>query len=324
MPIDPREIDEASSGEEQLSTAFERRADHAIAFLTSFVVHITLFLILACWVFSAGKPSEGLLLSADIGESVETALDDLQSFELSADVSQPEVASFEVDTDLKIDVEVALPKLEPGVSSATASMSSVSMEEVARSLKPEGRGRGASFFGAYADGNRFIYVLDSSRSMKGDRWTYACQQLLDSLNGLKPGQEFFVICFDMQTSFLFNTPPQRFQYFQADDETVERVKNWLRSRILGRATMPAEALMYALDLNPDAIFLLSDGELQDNSVGMLRMMNSAISERRQIPVHTVHLFSDQGRLTLEQIALENQGTFTPIEGQRGFGFFRRR
>lgn len=304
------------------SPQFERRAGNAVAFLSSLIVHVALLLILACWAFTAGKPSQGLLLSADIDNSTETALDELQTFELAVE-SEQEIVTFRAEPDLTVDVDISLPTLNTG-STPDASLPSVSMESVAESLKPQGRGRGASFFGAYAEGNRFIYVLDSSRSMKGDRWLYACQQLLDSLNGLKPGQEFFVICFDMETTFLFNGSPQSFRYYEADNDTIDRVKNWLRSRILGRATMPAQALMYALEANPDAIFLLSDGELQDNSLSMLRLINSKASERRQIPIHTVHLFSDQGRLTLEQIALENQGSFTPIEGHRGFGFFRSR
>ena len=85
--------------------------------------------------------------------------------------------------------------------------------------------------------------------------------------------------------------------------------------------MPAQAMQYALELNPDAIFLLSDGELQDNTVAVLRLLNPPGSERRQIPVHTVHLFSFQGRLTLQQIALENSGTFTSIQQQRSFRTF---
>ena len=77
-------------------------------------------------------------------------------------------------------------------------------------------------------------------------------------------------------------------------------------------------------INPDAIFMLSDGELQDNSLQMLRQINSIDSDLRQIPIHTVHLMSEFGRETLEIIAKENQGTFTPIEGTKPFGRFRRR
>ena len=204
-------------------------------------------------------------------------------------------------------------------------MTSLTVGDVVQNIQAKvNDGRGASFFGAYAEGKRFVYVLDSSRSMLGDRWEYACHQLIDSLTGLKEGQEFFIICFDLETTLLFNATPNQAQFYPADNEMVKKVRNWLRSRTLGRATKPAMALTFALNLNPDAIFLLSDGELQDNSQMMLRQMNGTQFERRQIPIHTVHLFSMQGRFTLQRIALENGGTFTPIEGAIPFGGFRRR
>ncbi len=314
------------SNQEQVG--FESRAGNTVAFLCSLVFHVTLLLVLACWMFVAGKPSEGLLLSADIGQSSETALDTIQTFELIPQVD--ELQSVDPASPLNLDVKIESliePPKTPKAPGLNSTFTSLSIGDVVDNLKEKtkGRGRGASFFGAYAEGNRFVYVLDSSRSMKGDRWTYACNQLIDSINGLNPGQEFFVICFDMETTFLFNKPPGQAEFLEVDNDIVARVRRWLRSRTLGPATMPAEALRYALDLNPDAVFLLSDGELQDNSQLMLRLINSNVaSERRQIPIHTVHLFSLQGRMTLQQIALENSGTFTPIENQGVFGQFRRR
>lgn len=302
---------------------------NAMAFLVSLAFHVSLLLLLACCIYTAGKPSQGLLIAADIGESTETSLDLTQTFELKptyqdAETDAPEDDfSIDVNLDSLLDAPVDAGQSD-GSEALTATLTSVSGADIVRSLQPAGDGKGASFFGAYAEGNRFVYVLDSSRSMLGNRWTYACNQLMDSLAGLKPGQEFLVICFDAETTFQFNLPPQRASYYESNDAIRLKVRRWLRSRNLGRATMPGEALQYALNFKPDAIFLLSDGELQDNSIGMLRIVNGFSSERRQTPVHTVHLMSLQGRMTLQQIALENSGTFTPIEGNRGFGVLRNR
>lgn len=309
-----------------VQSGFEKRSGSLVAFLTSLVFHVTLLLILACLVYTAGKKSRGILVAAELGESTETGFSVLESFELKPQADEETVQvqqDFEIDIDL--DGLLKPDTIDSGNDSAIdAKLTSVSVDNAIRSLKIEGRERGASFFGSYAEGNRFVYVIDSSRSMKGERWTYACNQLIDSLNGLRPGQEFFVICFDIEPGFLFGTPPERVKFLKAEKDTVTRVRRWLRSRELGRATMPASALYYALQLNPDAVFLLSDGELQDNSQGMLRQINSGTSEQRQIPVHTVHLFSLQGRLTLEEIAMENNGSFTPIEGHKGYRTLRRR
>lgn len=321
---------DAEEHKEESETRFhEKRAGNAVAFLTSLVTHVLLLLLLASWMYVAGKPSRGLLLSAEVGTSQDTSLDMMQSFELSPQLGEIEEPTVEIETpeptfdfEIEADFEVPMPLGTTGISSTFAALTA---GDVAKNLQTKvNDGRGASFFGAYAEGKRFVYVLDSSRSMLGDRWEYACHQLIDSLNGLKEEQEFFIICFDMETTLLFNASPNQAEFFKADKEMVKRVRNWLRSRTLGRATKPAMALTFALNLNPDAIFLLSDGELQDNSQIMLRQMNGIQFERRQIPIHTVHLFSMQGRFTLQRIALENGGTFTPVEGAVPFGAFRRR
>jgi hypothetical protein len=303
--------------ENQVKRNFEHRAGNTVAFLSSLLFHIALLLALACWITAAGKPSRGLLLTADRGESTLTSLDLVQTFELEPQHNEPSAQqSSEASFSLDVDIESALDAPVIDTGGIVGELTSLSVGEVVENLNLQGRGRGASFFGAYAQGNRFVFVLDSSRSMNGDRWIYACNQLIDSLNGLTEDQEFFVICFDLQTSFLFNTTPDRFEYFRADDSVILRVRRWLRSRTLGSDTMPAEALQYALEFNPDAVFLLSDGELHDNSVMMLRILNGLASARRQIPVHTIHLFSAQGRSTLQQIARENSGTFTAVDGRR--------
>jgi len=309
-------------------TNFEKHASSAVAFMTSFVIHVVVLIVVASIAFTIGKDSHGVVLDADIGISEEVGFDQMDVVAVESPAELPEVtpplepmaapslANLEVssatamkpvDTGASIDVTLAS-------TSTTGGSGSGGSNSAANSLSESMKKRGAAFFGAYAEGKRFIFVLDSSRSMlQDDRWTYACNQLIDSLNGLKPEQEFYIICFDIETSYLFNIPPARAKFFKSDDKTLPRVKRWLRSHELGRATMPGQALQNALALEPDAIFLLSDGELQDNSVAMLRMINGFSSTYRQIPIHTVHLFSDEGRETLQLIARENSGTFTPVQ-----------
>lgn len=290
---------------------------NVVAFMTSMVLHVVVLLALACLVYRASPPSRGLWLSASQGTGTTETLQELAGFELAPAAAEvplePSLDSPEVTLNVTLNAAV-----EQGTKTGqvAASLTSLSVGDVVASLKSGGRERGASFFGSYAEGNRFVYVLDSSRSMRGDRWTYACHQLLDSLNALHPGQEFLVICFDEQTSFMLNLRRSKAAYYEPGEETIEKVRRWLRARgsTLGRATMPAEALQIGLTFNPDAIFMLSDGELEDNTIAVLRTVNGFATEPRQIPIHTVHLFSPLGRTTLELIAQENNGTFTHIDG----------
>ncbi len=314
------------SDEKQFS--FERRAGGAIGFLTSFSLHVLVLIALACSAFQNQLQFHRTLLLAELNQT------EIGGVELSEPLSmdvEPMPSSAEP---LAEEYTTASPELDitADFTATLTSQISRSLDDALSSGQSSGMGgetgsgklaksnpletKGAAFFGSYASGNRFVYVVDSSRSMLDeDRWKYACNALMDSLNGLRPDQEFFVVCFDAETTLLFNTPLSKAAFIKPDDKVLQRVKRWMRGRgsKLGKATMPAEALTVALRLNPDAIFLLSDGEIQDNSIQMLREINGFSSQYRQIPIHTIHLFSAQGRQTLELLARENGGSFTPVE-----------
>lgn len=289
-------------------------------------------LVLACWIYTVGKSSEGLIVSAVIDQTDDTSIDQMPTFELepSADESVPQVSEPVVSMDLEIRLD-DLSSIEPAQEITT--LTSASLQNA--SPISGGKQRGASFFGTYAQGNQFVYVLDSSTSMlEGDRWTYACNQLIDSLRQLRADQEFFVICFDFETKFVLKSSPK---YFKAEKTTVNKVRQWLRSVELGPNTLPMAALFSAMRLNPDAIFLLTDGKLRDDSENWLKLNNGA-NERRLIPIHTFYLYSEPtrnqrglqalelmvARETLQEIAAHSGGTFKEIECQRTFRARKRR
>lgn len=174
----------------------------------------------------------------------------------------------------------------------------------------------ASFFGATASGKRFVFVVDTSTSMRGERWLALCEELEKAIQSLNRNQEFFIVGFDSSPHPMFGKFPPQGKYLRSDAATLKRVKNWLKSFELGKRTYPAQALMIGLQLNPDAIFLLSDGELMDNTVYQLRRHNYAEGNgyyRWSIPIHTILLHSRAGYSTLQMIAEENHGTFTPVD-----------
>lgn len=293
------------------------RAGGIFSLLVSFVVHLGLLLVLAVWICLPGTAGHGLFLSGDIAVSEEVELD-LSASEpaepveavFSETVSPPEFA-----IDFNVDIDPESLEADAGKNHLAAiAASAKSFASVQNPLKTSHK-KGAAFFGAYAEGARFVYVIDSSTSMTGERWLYACNQLIDSLQQLRPDQEFYVISFDIKPSFMFSRGANPGDYVRNDTKTIAKIRSWLKTKILGRGTRPARALEYALAMKPDAIFLLSDGELQDNTIMRLRMLNRPDSSQSQIPIHSVHLFSMEGRATLELIAFENGGTFTPVGGR---------
>ena len=60
------------SSMDQPTRPFERNAGNLVAFLISLVAHVSLFLLLACWVYSAGASSRGLLLRASAASQPRT------------------------------------------------------------------------------------------------------------------------------------------------------------------------------------------------------------------------------------------------------------
>jgi hypothetical protein len=69
----------------------------------------------------------------------------------------------------------------------------------------------ALFFGTKAKGNRFVFVIDNSSSMKGGRLEMALAELVKTVESLTPRQSFYVIFVSDQTypMFMVNPPFQR-------------------------------------------------------------------------------------------------------------------
>jgi uncharacterized protein with von Willebrand factor type A (vWA) domain len=291
-------------------------ANNAVSFLTSLVVHVLVLLVLASWVMVAGSNSHGVTTLSFSAESAEMSfsLSPPQSGQLNSSESLAAEQAFQ-KAEFEFVAENVLLDAPSGQEAVAESLSAslTSLKTVSESLETRGSKRGASFFGTYATGGRFVYVVDSSRSMKGDRWNIAKRKLLESIRGLEREQEFFVICFDGQTSLLFNCEVQDMAFIKAGEVAIERVSRWLRSRTLGDFTMPAEALQLALSMSPDAIFILSDGEIQDNSVQLMRALNVNEGSRKQIPIHAIHLLSQMGIDTLSRLAQDNGGTFRHVD-----------
>ena len=120
----------------------------------------------------------------------------------------------------------------------------------------------ASFFGATATGNRFVYVLDISGSMNrrgGRRFARARDELLRSIRELKPTQEFYVLLYSSSTILMTNeSKNQGFRFATADQK--ETTENWLKRVRPKGGTEPQDALAIAGTMKPDAVFFLSDGD----------------------------------------------------------------
>jgi len=296
-----------------------------IAFCVSTSMHAAIGLTLSLMlVATQGNGGQTLHLRM----TAEQASQEIAPLEISI---QPQPEVLDAPTDSSVDLKIELNSVEvkaelnssrtgsegtirtsvvsPAVESAPGAIANESVK------KAKSKSR-ASFFGAEAEGNRFVFVIDSSGSMRGTRWQALCVELIRALQSLSPDQEFFVISFDASAHPMFGTAPPKGEFLAATSKNVRRVQNWIRSIEHGRNTFPSSAVGMALRLKPDAIFLLSDGEIGDNTIADLETWNQVEGDdgysKTLVPIHTVLLHSQVGYFTLERIANENSGTFTPV------------
>jgi von Willebrand factor type A domain len=303
----------------------KQKTQSLIAFSVSTCVHLTLCLALAL-ILTSTQGSIGRASRLAFEPNDESGTDEVTQFELTpetipSDTIQPSFESPAISTNA-ISASMVAAHLDSrmeggGAYGNVAAMATKGAELGMDNAGPRVSKSKASFFGAHAEGNRFVFVIDSSRSMLGPRWEALCKELMRAIKSLSPDQEFFVISFDSLAHPMFGIAPPKGKFLTAVDKNFERIQNWLRSIRHGSNTYPASAVGIAIKLEPDAIFLLSDGEISDSTIEDLRIWNrkrnSEDEEVALIPIHTVLLHSQVGFVALETIAHENGGTFTPVQ-----------
>ena len=180
-------------------------------------------------------------------------------------------------------------------------------------------GKTTNFFGTEAKGNRFVFIIDASGSMTdGFLWQRAVTELGKSLGKLDEKQKVMVLLYNSHTIPMFNTPPDELKMLPVTHKFKVALGKWLYDQNPFGKTMPAHALRYGLSLQPDAIFLLSDGQLNDNSFEMLAQLNlpqkTKEGDATKVPVHTISLGPNElGVLLMRMIADSNDGNFVRVK-----------
>jgi hypothetical protein len=175
--------------------------------------------------------------------------------------------------------------------------------EDVRDLPPWSR---ASFFGVPARGLFFVYVLDQSGSMVDeDRLTRAAIELRRSVGALQSPQRFEVVFYNEETTSMPGGPIPR----PADRENKEKLATWLRTVEPDGGTSPRRAVVQALALRPDAVFLLSDGDFPEGVADEIARANG-----RKIPVHCIDLAGGLAGDDLRKIARESGGRYASRPG----------
>jgi hypothetical protein len=124
-------------------------------------------------------------------------------------------------------------------------------------------------------------------------------ELLKSVSGLKDDQKLFIIFFNDKTY-----PMPARQLVAATDSTRRKYLEWMARARADGETDPYRALMLAIELRPDIIYFLTDGEFRGGIV-----KDVAAANRGRVRIHTIGFGDDMGEDLLKAIASQNGGNY---------------
>ncbi len=186
----------------------------------------------------------------------------------------------------------------------------------------------ANFFGAEAVGSKIVFVVDISLSMDArnmERYRRAKNELLRSVSNLTPGQSYVVILFSWRTQTMrYDRPPA---WIKVEKNHVVKLTRWLNSTTLSSGTDPRDALSLAKAMQPDAIFLLSDGHfnhpnapssetgwlLPNGERSQLSVLDGIAAHMSSIPIHSISFENPFTKDSMERIAKLSGGTFRYVK-----------
>ncbi len=295
-----------------LDTSATRGQRDSAGWLTSVVVHGLLIGLLAM-----------VLAPIDLSGIDTHVL--LFSFE-DAEESQPEddvaVSVADVQSVPEEPAEPIESQPPPAEVTPQSTVKATDLAELGEALRQGGApggsaGAAGSFFGIEARGRDFVYILDMSGSMRGRRFQSASAELVRSVEGLRETQNFYVLLFNGGTVPMFDgeagysrTP------IPATQENKAKLSRWIENAFRGGSTDPRGALHLALRMKPSEIFMLSDGEFDDQKSkrgNMVKGNSGAFSivaaASDQIPINAIAFEDPTSCENMKQLAEMTNGEY---------------
>jgi hypothetical protein len=169
-----------------------------------------------------------------------------------------------------------------------------------------GGGLKASFFGVHTAARRVVYVVDASSSMnrpyKGEAKTRFGQMKLElakSVLSLTAEQQFFIIFFNEHSNPM---PAEGME--NAFPQNQQRFLTWVAGVPASGLTDPRPAISLALSLNPDVVYLLTDGTFPRDVLSDLGRLR-----QRAVEINTIAFGDPKAEKSLKPLALKNRGRF---------------
>ncbi|MCI4645007.1 MAG: VWA domain-containing protein [Hyphomonadaceae bacterium] len=178
---------------------------------------------------------------------------------------------------------------------------------------PQSVSRGVEFsiLGLATDEKNIAIVVDMSGSMDQHR-SKVTAAINEVLSVLKPDNRFVILGY--RGGPTYEAYPSSGRLIDASDANLSGARRFVSglSRNFGGGTPTQSALMRVLNLNPEAIILMSDGAPDDGDPGSI-VANITAVNRGRAEIHTVAIgdYTSDRRLTLflQELAARNRGDF---------------
>lgn len=172
--------------------------------------------------------------------------------------------------------------------------------------------QGPSYYGIPICAKRIVFVLDTSGSMRGLPIDAAKQALLKAVESLPEAVAFNLIMFDNDA---YTWQPR---LVPASNEAKQLASRVIIERGLRLGTASNAALNAAFDLEPEAIYFLSDGEPTDGAPAQIVSAITQLNRTRRVSIHTIGVVTQRNggiglTLFMQPLATKNWGTFRLVE-----------
>jgi len=289
------------------------------AWLLSMLFHALILILLAFFTLSSTPPGDQIAIAGSVADTDELAIESIkiETPQMQPAPSQPTPS--ETESDISEFGEISISEIITHVPPTPASpmidsmINADALSAASMSLKSDSDAT-INFCGVEGGGNHFVYLVDSSGSM-GDAFESARTELLRSINVLKSDQRFYVIFFDAESDYMRLASPDQDESRSAyaTPANKQALKHWAMTIKMDRGRAPYDAIPFALDLKPDVIFLLSDGEFPqkiEDLLGDINRVDNLFGDDGPISiVHTIGYYSREGESRMRRIAKQNGGQY---------------
>ena len=168
-------------------------------------------------------------------------------------------------------------------------------------------------------GGRYVFIIDKSGSMGAERrFISARLAMIETLKKLDPTAFFYVFFFSTDSEGMPSGPATTenpnpgiaLNLVQASPANVAFYSQWVATRTHGGSTNPTRALEAAFAMNPDIIWLLTDGKIPSFIVPGIANLNAGRAPRVRVNTIGLGRSKDISERYLLQIAVDNDGVYT--------------